>query len=288
MRVLVTGAQGRIGRVVVALLREHGHAVRTFDRFAAGAADDAAAHVPGDLRDVTAVRSAVQGQDAVVHVGAIPSDRPGLDDMLLDINVGGTLNVLQSCAEAGIGRVVNFSSVNALGVVGRPEDRPDSLPFDDAHDPRPVSPYQISKRLGEEACKGYTRAHGMVTLSLRPMWVSYPQDYPRLRRAGGLGNPDRWDGEFPAFVDARDVADATLRCLTVEGVVNDAFLLSADQSTLSEPTADYVARHYAGVPWSRVSQAEWLADDPYRSVIDASHAKEVLGWQPVHNWRAEE
>lgn len=284
MRVLVTGSQGKIGRVVVALLREHGHRVTTFDRYAAGPSEDAGAHTPGDVRDVAAIRAAVQGTDAIVHVAAIPSDRPGLDDMVLDINTMGTVNVLLAAAEAGIGRVVNFSSVNALGVVGRPEDRPDSLPFGDGHDPRPVSPYQVSKRMGEEACKAFTRSHGIVTISLRPMWVSYAQDYERLRLGKGMA-AERWDGEFAAYVDGRDVADAVLRSLTVEGVTNDAFLLSADQTTLSEPTADYVARHYAGVPWAGVSQEEWLADDPYRSVIDASHAKDVLGWQPVHTWR---
>ncbi len=282
MRVLVTGSEGHIGREQVKTLLDAGYTVRTFDRAARGKETNWE-HIPGDLRDLNIVRQAVEGMDAVVHLGAIPHDRFGAAEELLAINVQGTLHVLMACVEAGVERVINFSSVNALGCVGgyRPAEY---LPIDDAYPRHPHSPYQLSKHLGEEACRAFTGRHGLITISMRPVFVSNLERFGRWRMRNPEQAIERGKVEYWAYVDLQDVCDATLLALTVQNVTNDAFLLTADDTSLDIPTAELVDRYHPDTPWKQ-DRAAYLAENPYRSLMDCSHAKQVLGWQPKHSWR---
>lgn len=282
MRVLVTGSAGHIGREQVRVLQAAGYDLRTTDRVAT-VRDHAWEHLPGDLRDIDFVRRAVQGVDAVVHLGAIPSDRYGSGDEVLTVNVQGTWNVLMACQEAGVERVVFFSSINALGCVGG--HRPAAyLPIDDAYPRHPMSPYQLSKHLGEEICRCFSEKHGIVTICLRPGFVATPEHYAHF----GHGSQEQraaWQkDEYWGYVDRRDVCDAVVRALQVEGIQHDAFLLFADDTTIDLPTLQLVEQHYPDTPWKQDRQA-YVAGNPYRSVFDASRAKQVLGWYPRHSWR---
>ena len=280
LRILVTGSAGKIGRVQVEMLRAAGHEVRTFDT-RADPNDPTGEHHFGDLRDLLAVKRAVRGMDAVVHAGAIPSDRRGQEDQVLSVNVQGTWNVLLACVELNVGRVVAYSSVNALGCVGghRPADR---LPIGDDYSRHPMSAYQLSKHLVEETCRSFTNKHGLVTICLRPVYVSAPDEYkPDWRDPDG-----RWMvNEYFAYVDIRDVCRAALLGLSAENVTHDAFLLTADDTAVTVPTKELVARHYSDVPWMDVDRDAYLSGNPFRSLFDCAHAKQVLGWEPQHSWR---
>jgi len=282
VRVLVTGSAGHIGHWLVQALREAGHAVRTFDR-AAQRPEEGSEHLPGDLRDAAAVRQAVQGVDAVAHLGAIASDRGGAPEDVLAVNVQGTWNVLLACAEAGVGRVVYFSSVNALGNFGG--HRPSAyLPIDDAYPRHPMTPYQLSKHLGEETCRSFTNQHDIVTVCLRPMYVAAPDHYARWFSRNPEMRLEWGKGDYWAYVDVRDVCEAALLGLTAQNITHDAFLLAADDTTMDVPTAELVDQFYPETPW-RIDRQTYLAGNPYRSLVDCTHAKEVLGWQPKHSWR---
>lgn len=283
MRVLVTGSAGHIGKEQARVIREAGHEVRTTDRTAAGR-DHEGEHLPGDLRDLDFIRGAVQGMDAVIHLGAIPSDRRGSGDEVLQVNMQGTWNVLIACQEAGVPRVVFYSSINALGCVGghRPAQY---LPIDDEYPRHPMSPYQLSKHLGEEACRSYSNKHGIVTICLRPGYVAAPDHYTNFLQRGTPEERGAWQkDEYWGYVDRRDVCDAGLRALTVENVLHDAFILFADDTTIDVPTIELVEKHYPDTPWKQDKKA-YFADNPYRTVFDCTHAKQVLGWQPQHSWR---
>jgi nucleoside-diphosphate-sugar epimerase len=276
----VTGSAGRIGREQVRVLREAGYDLRTFDRQARGKDEDWE-HISGDLRDIYTVRRAVEDMEAVVHLGAIPHDT-GNDEEVLSINVQGTWNVLLACAEAGVARVVYFSSVNALGCVGgyRPAQY---LPIDDDYPRHPFSAYQISKHLGEEMCRAFSNRHGLITVALRPVFVTNPRHSARYRNWGFHTRPDRLPEEYWAYVDVRDVCDATLCSLSLE-TTHDAFLLTADDTTQETPTAELVEKFYPDTPW-KTDRDAYLAGNSHRSLFDCSHAKQQLGWQPKHSWR---
>jgi nucleoside-diphosphate-sugar epimerase len=138
VRILLTGNRGRVGSDIEPLLRAAGHEVSGFDI------------VDGlDILDSAAVARGVEGCDAVVHL-ALVADR---DDAGREVaaNVQGTWNLLQAASDAGVGRFVYLSSVNALGgFMGA--GTPAYLPYDDAHPARPAIPYGLGKLLCEEVC----------------------------------------------------------------------------------------------------------------------------------------
>lgn len=106
MRVLVTGASGLLGGGVARALADRGDDVTVFQRRSTGLG---LAEVRGDLADADAVRAAVAGHDAVVHLGA-KVDMTGAWSDFVRVNVDGTRNVLRACAAAGVSRLVHTSS----------------------------------------------------------------------------------------------------------------------------------------------------------------------------------
>lgn len=285
MRVLVTGACGALGGPVISELESFGHEIVGLDRQGRprGAEWE---HWPADLRDILALRRAVVGIDAVVHMGAIANDRVGAADDVLGVNVGGTWNLLLACAEVGVGRVVYLSSVNSLGNFGghRPATR---LPIDDLHDRRPMTPYQLSKHLGEEVCRAFTDMHGMTTICLRPVMVANPAWYARWHEAGPMRRASWGRGDYWAYVDGRDVAAAVRLALAVEGPRHEACLLAATDTTSDQPTSQLIADHYPDTPWPTVALSEYVAEDPFRSLVDCGHATELLGWTASRSWRGD-
>ena len=268
MKILVTGSAGRIGSVLSALLKEHGHTVVPFDK------------EQGDLRDMEAVSAAVEGVDAVAHLGAIPWAVPGKDYEVMSVNVQGTTNVLLACVQHGVKRVVAYSSVNAFGSFGMDRDVI-HLPGGDDYPHGSYNIYQLSKHINEEMCAYYSHHYGMTILCPRPVFVSSAEHYEKWAENAG----DGYVVDLMSYVDVTDVAEATRLALTLPELSGfHAFLLTADDTASPSPTADIVARQLAGVPW-RTPMEQWLAENPYRTLVDCRVAKELLGWQPKVSWR---
>ncbi|MBV9821558.1 MAG: NAD(P)-dependent oxidoreductase, partial [Actinobacteria bacterium] len=113
MRVLVTGARGKVGRAAVAELLSAGHEVLatdlgtpTYERGESGAAH----YVRADLTDAGAVFQLVRGQDAVLHCGAIPEPTQDIAHEVFGNNLLAAFNVIEACVRWGTGRLVNVSS----------------------------------------------------------------------------------------------------------------------------------------------------------------------------------
>jgi nucleoside-diphosphate-sugar epimerase len=283
MFVLITGSQGGIGTWTVKRMLEAGHTIRTIDR-AAQRRDQEWEHLPGDIRDIHLIRRAVQGVDAVIHLAAIPYDVPGYDEMLLTTNLQGTWNILLACGEVGVPRLVNFSSINALG---HAEEKPNPglyLPLDDDIPHYLARGYNTSKHMGEELCLAFANRHDLTAISLRPTMVLQPDtgekhwwDFIPDERKAIFATKDFW-----SYIDVRDVAEAALLALTAPIQGHQAFLLAADDNTAKITTAELLEKYYAGLPWPRLSKDEYLAGDPFRSLVDCSKAKALLGWQPKY------
>ncbi|HEY8789943.1 MAG TPA: NAD(P)-dependent oxidoreductase [Actinopolymorphaceae bacterium] len=284
MKILVTGGRGRIGSRSVLRLVGLGHEVVSADTAETRGPDVDPREVELDIRDLDAMTAAATGCDAIVHAGAIPGDRGGQMQLVLNTNVDGTLNVLLAATDLGITRIVAFSSINAIGVVGRHGTPPDRLPFDDTHPHRPYPGYQLSKHLGEEACTAFADAYGMTIISLRPVLVTEEHRYESWR-AGNRHDIDWVRREFGAYVDVEDVVDAVVAGLTVEVRGHHAVLLAADDTGMTQPTAELAAAVFPEVPWVGTTQEEWLAGDPHRGFIDTRGARELLGWRATRGWR---
>jgi len=198
--ILLTGAEGQVGRSARLALEETGWSVRPFDL------------VNGqDLRDQTDVLNAMAGCDVVVHAGAIPHDSRGTPAEILATNVLGTWHVLLAAEAHRVSRVVYFSSAQVFGFA-EGEGTPAYLPVDDAHPLRAARPYGMSKRLAEEMCAAWTGRTGIPTIVLRPVMILSDD---------GLTKIGKEDAELGAFVHTDDVAQAVVRSLAapIEGHV---------------------------------------------------------------------
>jgi UDP-glucose 4-epimerase len=164
--VLVTGGAGFIGANLVRLLLEQGHRVRVLDNFSTGQKAYLAGLdlqvVEGDVRDADTAACAVSGMGRVVHLAAHAGGVPGsLQNPRRDceVNVVGTLNLLEACRHAGVGRFV-FASSNAPLGRQQPPAAEDKAPL-------PMSPYGASKLAGEGYCLAYYGSWGLGTVVLR-------------------------------------------------------------------------------------------------------------------------
>ncbi|HEY4455091.1 MAG TPA: NAD(P)-dependent oxidoreductase, partial [Pseudonocardiaceae bacterium] len=170
MKVLVTGAGGVLGLEVLARLAADGHAVRAHDRVALppGAARLADEVVVGDLRDDGHVEDALAGVDAVVHAAAYPSPHAAPESEIFTNNVEAAYRVLDAAGRAGVGRVVNISSLSAVGIPWSERDiSPQRVPLTEEHPYVGDDVYGLSKYVGELIAATASRRWRTTVVSLR-------------------------------------------------------------------------------------------------------------------------
>ena len=167
MRVLITGGMGMIGRATTALLRDRGWDVSVIDIIPE--ADVAEPNYAAcDIMDFEAVRRHVHGKNAVVHLAALKNPLFGPGQDVYRINTSGTFNVFEAAAKEGVHRIVQASSINAIGCgwnIGGFD--PQYLPIDENHPSVSTDPYSLSKRQVEEIGDYYWRRDGIVSVALR-------------------------------------------------------------------------------------------------------------------------
>ena len=178
-RYLVTGGAGFIGSNLVRYLLDAGHEVTVLDNFATGKPENLAEIrdrielIEGDIRDRGAVDRAVSGCGAVFHEAALGSVPRSVEDPETshDVNVNGTITVLESARAAGVKRIVFAASSSAYG------DQKHS-PKHEEMVPAPISPYAAGKVACEAYMRGYAAVYGLETLSLRYFNVFGPYQDP--------------------------------------------------------------------------------------------------------------
>ncbi len=286
---LVTGGAGFIGSHLVTRLIEQGRQVRVFDNFSTGkreyldAVQDQIALVQGDLRDQDAVRQAMDGVRIVFHEATISSVQQSIADphTSFDVNLMGTLNVLEAARDAGCQRVVFASSASVYG------DSP-GLPKTEAMPLRPLSPYAISKLASEHLCGLFTRIHGLETVALRYFNVfglrqdpasPYSGVISRFAHALRTGAPPviYGDGEQTRdFVYVDNVVEANLRAAAADAVAGEVFNIASGQSV----TLNEVFRMMARLMNVEIAPRYELGrpGDIRHSLADIAEAKRVLGY----------
>jgi UDP-glucuronate 4-epimerase len=187
MKVLVTGGAGFIGSHTLDALLARGDETALLDDFndfydpavkRSHAAATRARIFEADLRDRAAVRSVIQSfqPDAIIHLAARAGVRPSLADpqLYVDVNLNGTLNLLDEAVAAGVKRFVFASSSSVYGNNAK-------VPFAESdHLESLISPYAVTKLAGENLCRIYAQLHGLSLTALRFFTVYGPRQRPDL------------------------------------------------------------------------------------------------------------
>lgn len=187
MRYLVTGGAGFIGSSTVDELVQRGHSVVVLDDFSAGKEENLAdirnkiTFIKGSITDIEVVRKAMHEAEFVLHLAARTSVPRSVKDPLETnrINVEGTLNVLVAAKEFRVKRVVFAASSSAYG------ETP-TLPKVETMQPLPISPYGVTKYVGELYGQAFLKCYGLETVSLRYFNIFGPRQDPGSPYSGVL------------------------------------------------------------------------------------------------------
>jgi UDP-glucose 4-epimerase len=295
MKTLVTGGAGFIGSNLVAFLRERGHDVTVLDSLVAGYRENLAPYpevrlLAGDVRDLSFLRSAAQGAEVVFHLAASVGNTRSIEHPILDaeVNVLGTLNVLEVARELRVRKVVFSSSAGIFGELK-------TLPIAEGHPVEPDSPYGASKLAAEKLCLAYARLFPpFEAICLRYFNVfgvnqrfdAYANVIPifahklvRQQRIHVFG-----DGEQTRdFIHVSDVVRANLAAGENRGVSGAFNLGSGVRITIN----DLIQRMQAasGLRTEVVHTAP-RAGDVRHSLADISALRNVLGFSPEADFDA--
>ena len=247
--ILVTGASGHIGNVLVRELVEQGELVRALvlpDEKLRSLQGLPVEIARGDVLEPAMLEAAMQGVDLVFHLAGMISIMPGQDERVWQVNVEGTRNVLQAAREAGVRRIVHTSSIHAL------ERAPADVMMDErlSFDPRnPVGMYDRSKAEASLLVLEAVR-EGLDAVVVCPTGVIGPYDFLGsemgalilgwLRKGVSL----LIDGAYD-FVDVRDVAHGMILAAQ-KGKAGQVYILSGEQVRL--PRLQEIVREISGIP----------------------------------------
>lgn len=294
---LITGGAGFIGSNLVAELVNQNEQVRVLDNFSTGRRDNLMPYrhrievIEGDVRSYHLVREAVDGVDFVLHQAALPSVPRSVRDPITtnEVNVLGTLNLLQAAREAGVKRLVNASSSSIYG------DNPD-LPKRESMPPRPLSPYAISKLAAEQYCQSFWRLYGFETVALRYFNVFGPRQdptsqysavIPRFIAAIMAGQPLTVHGDGRQSRDFSFIANvvrANLLACTAPQAAGQVFNIACGQRFSLLDLVDKLAAIIGQPP--QIQHGPARPGDVPHSLADIDQAKAILGYEPVVGFEA--
>jgi len=178
-RIVITGGAGFIGSNLAHALVGRGDDVVVLDNFSTGrrqnleGIEERIELIEGDIRDTTTIARAFAGADFVLHQAAVPSVARSIEDPETshDVNVDGTLRVLQGARQAGVKRLVYAASSSAYGESA-------ALPKIETMTPAPISPYGVQKLMAEMYCRVWTRLYELPCVALRYFNVFGPRQSP--------------------------------------------------------------------------------------------------------------
>lgn len=295
MKVLITGASGRLAGYVVNELADRHDLVLTSRR---KPSDELLKFkwIQGDITNFEDCQRMMDGIDAVQHLGAQPSpvDHPeemarakelGIPfDATFKSNMLGTYYLLQSAIRAGVKVFVMAGSNCALGHGYRISKDPfpiQKLPIDETHPTYPEDTYSYSKRAGEELLASYTRAYGIRTYMTRPAGIT-PEERRRqmaknARPAGGW-NPWLW-----CWVGSEDVASA--HRLLMESAdklpLHDVFFLNSDDTTALETSQELIEKFNPSL--MTMFLESYMRD--HQSFLNNIKLKRAVNWEHKTSWR---
>jgi len=291
MRYLVTGGAGFIGSNTVDELVRRGHSVVVLDDFSSGKEENLAevrnkiTFIKGSITDIEVVRKAMHEAEYVLHLAAKTSVPRSVKDPIETnkINIDGTLNVLVAAKELKVKRVVFAASSSAYGETS-------TLPKVETMQPEPISPYGVTKYVGELYGQAFGRCYGLENVALRYFNIFGPRQDPSSPYSGVLAkfcSAFLEDTQPVVFGDGEQTRDFTY----VENAVQ-ANLLACEAPSVSgkvfnvgvggRVSLNEVVRALGKISGKTLeTKYEPPRDGDIRdSQADITQARELLGYEP--------
>jgi UDP-glucose 4-epimerase len=286
MQILVTGGAGFIGGHLAERFVGDGHDVIVLDNFdpfydiqlkehtvercrsIAEDGDGSYCLVEGDIRDADLVADLVADAEYVYHEAAQAGVRPSVENPRKydDVNVDGTLNVLDAARDHGIERVVMASSSSVYG-------RPISLPYDEEDPTLPVSPYGASKLAAERYGCAYAQVYDLPVVALRYFTVYGPRMRPNMAISNFVsrclnGDPPVVYGDgsqIRDFTYIDDIVEANIALLSTDAADGEAVNIGSTGTIEIETLAEEIRDQLA-------PDLELVHDERHDADADATHA----------------
>jgi UDP-glucose 4-epimerase len=290
VKILVTGSAGHLGEALMRTLRGSAHQPIGVDVLPSPFTDRT-----GSIVDRSFVASVVAGVDAILHTATLhkPHVATRSRQDFVDVNVTGTLNLLEEAVAARVGAFVFTSTTSVFGDALSPDrDAPAAWITEDVV-PIPKNIYGITKLAAEELCGLMHRQHGLPCLVLRTSRF-FPEDDDLPERAAAHFDANLKLNELLyRRADIADVVDAHIVALErAPSIGFGRYIVSAttpftrgDLRALRTDPSSVVARHVPDHLAQYASRGWTMLDDIDRVYVNEK-ARRELGWMPRHNFRS--
>ncbi len=291
-KVLVTGGAGFIGSNLVKKLISDKNEVVVIDDLSSGfisniSSIDGVKYINGDIRNRKQVNDAIKGVEVVFHLAASVGNKRSIDFPLIDsqINVLGTLNILEECVKEGVRKIVTSSSAGIFGELK-------TIPIKEDHPIDPDSPYGCSKLCEEKLCLSYSKLYDLEAVCLRYFNVFGPNQrfdaygnvipifvYKMLHNEPiivyGDGNQTR------DFVHVNDVVQANINSANSIGVSEAFNIASGDRISIND-LIKLITKNYKKEV--KIEYANKRPGDVMHSLADISFARDEISYNPSVNF----
>ncbi|MGJ7922285.1 NAD-dependent epimerase/dehydratase family protein [Neobacillus sp. LXY-4] len=278
MKVVITGAAGKIGRWTVRTILEAGHDVTASDR---KLREESASKkfIQAELRDYGQVIQLLMGCDAVVHLANIPTDIRNTSQAIFENNMLVNFNILEACKDLKIQKLVWASSETVLGYPFVQEQL-SYLPVDEEHPTNVRSSYAMVKLLTEQLSGMFHKLTKTEVVALRFANCYEPDEYEKIPRMHwtetekDIQKQNAW-----AYCDVRDAARACLLALEKKNLGNQVFHITAPDTIMPDLSQDLAKKYFPKVTLKRDVNG-------HETLMAIDKAKEILGYEPLYTWRS--
>jgi nucleoside-diphosphate-sugar epimerase len=288
VRILVTGSSGHLGEALMRVLRADGRDVVGLDVL-----DGPFTTVVGSIVDSACVQRCVKGVDAVLHTATLHKPHVGSHGRqdFVDVNITGTLSLLEQAVAAGVGRFVFTSTTSAFGRALTPGPGEPATWITEDVTPIPRNVYGVTKTSAEALCELVHRDHGLPCVILRTSRF-FPESDDRDEVRGAYADANVTVNELLyRRVDLEDVVSAHRLALQRAPEIGFGRYIISATTPFTRDDLDQLPTDAPSVVRRRVAQYEraygrlgWKMFPGIERVYDNTRARTDLGWVPRHDF----